>query len=107
MAAPFVRGPQRHPRPVRRPFRPGLETLESRLAPAAVLSAGFDAASGVLRVEGTEGPDFIRVRRDGTQLKVLNADGSAVGISVTGGPVASLALTAVKLIEIDALGGND
>src|SRR5947208_2823070 len=80
--------------------RPTLEALESRELMAAGLTASL--SNGLLYVEGTELADTIRVRQLSGQLSV---DG--VSISTGSGAVASVSMSAVRSIRVNALGGND
>jgi len=68
--------------------RLGVEVLEERLLPAATLSGG------VLRIEGTEGDDVIRVRQSSGRIEV-------VGLPLV------VTASAVVRVEVRGLGGND
>src|SRR3954451_19486618 len=76
-----------------RTARLGLESLEDRRVPAAVLTASL-GADGVLRVEGTEGTDSTTVRNAGGFIRI---DGVAQAFPTV----------QVKAIAVDLLGGDD
>src|SRR5262245_21027933 len=86
----------RHALPAR--FVPGLESLESRLAPA--VAAFFSPGSGVLSVFGDELDNTITVSRNAAGFLLVN--GGAVQIL---GGTATVANTAQ--ISVFGLGGND
>ncbi|HXG11059.1 MAG TPA: hypothetical protein VNK04_14970 [Gemmataceae bacterium] len=81
-------------------FCPILECLEDRTVMAAGLTAGL--ASGILKVQGTEGPDRILIRQDNGRIAV---DG--ILIQENGRAVAGVSAAAVTRIEVNARGGND
>src|SRR5690242_12028724 len=69
-----------------------LEGLENR----CLLSATLNAATGVLSVTGTAGPDVIRLGRGGSQVVVVES-----------GSARSFDASKVKSITIDGRAGND
>jgi Ca2+-binding RTX toxin-like protein len=79
-----------------------LDALEGRALLAANLTASL--TDGVLRIEGTEGPDVIAVRQVNGRIAV---DG--IGISIGGGndPVPAVDASLVSRVDVFALGGND
>ncbi len=90
----FLRAPKRPT------FRPALEALESRLQPAARVTATL--AAGVLTIEGTNGPDQIALWNRSGALSVLG-----LSINTAAGVRPSVSATDVKSIVINALGGDD
>lgn len=80
--------------------RLGIETLERRELMASQLTASL--AGGVLRVEGTEGADTIRVLQQNDQIRVEGA-----AIQTGSGSLASVPTTAVESVRIEPLGGTD
>jgi uncharacterized protein with LGFP repeats len=85
----------------RKPFQPSLESLESRELMAANLTASL-LPGGVLHIEGTERADQIRVVQTGSELKV-----EGFSIQTASGLKSSVSLASVRLVEVDALGGDD
>ncbi len=100
--------------------RLGMEALESREVPSAVVTAQFDVAAKLLVVTGTETADFIYVSQDsGGVVRVrtgttLDAAQNAVPIPIAGGTtstgVNASALNAPAVgyaVRVDGRGGND
>lgn len=78
-----------------RTFRPTLTALDDRCLPAIGFTASL-APGGVLTVTGTTGNDLIVVTRQGRDLTVAGS-----------GPLRTFPDSAVKRVEVNALGGND
>lgn len=97
-------------RPSRQSRRPRLtvEALEPRAVPAASVTATFHMTDGVLRVEGTEQADQIRVVHQGVMVSV---DGISISVidraGNTVGPAPSVFQGNISSVEVRALGGND
>jgi Ca2+-binding RTX toxin-like protein len=95
----------RHSKP-RRP-RLAIQELENRSLMAASLTASLDVSDGILRVEGSEDSDLIRVVQtegsiavDGITISVTDADGNVSDLdSVDSGLVGS--------VQVEALSGDD
>ena len=82
-------------------FRPGVECLEDRTLPAAHLTAAL--SGGILRIEGSAQADRIVVRQIDNMISVDHLSIQVNG----GGKAARVNASAVKQINIHALGGND
>jgi hypothetical protein len=87
LGQPTPRSARHHPAP-----KLGMEQLEAREVPAAQLTASL--SGGVLRVEGTEGADTIRLSQSAGQIAVQGVTGS-------------FAASQVGRIEVVPLGGAD
>ncbi|MCA9054672.1 MAG: hypothetical protein KDA75_12595, partial [Planctomycetaceae bacterium] len=86
------------------PVYQNVEVLEDRRLPAAALTATL--SGGVLKVEGTEKADTIRVRQsNGLTGTTISVDG--IKINVSGKAVSSVNFYSVTKIEVRALGGDD
>src|SRR5262245_18423327 len=81
-------------RPTTRRVRLGLEVMEDRRLPAATLTAAL-GVDGILRVEGTDGPDSFDVRS------------CANGNVYVGNLSQNFPTAQVRAIEVDLLGGDD
>jgi len=91
----------RHPKP-RQP-RLAIQELETRSLMAASLTATFDPGEGILRVEGTDQSEMIRIVNDAGSVRVD-------GIDITlpdGQTAASVPVTDVLYARVDGLAGDD
>src|SRR5262249_37745558 len=84
----------------------GLEALEARTLMAASLTAKLNLADGVLRIDGTDNADPIRVVHNRGTLSV-----QGIPIAVTNGggttSVASVPRSQVASVQVTARGGKD
>jgi Ca2+-binding RTX toxin-like protein len=84
----------------------GVETLETRSLMTAGLTATLNLADGILRVEGTEASDTIRLLNDRGSIRV-----EGINISVINGDnttsVSAVSRAQLSSIRVTALGGND
>lgn len=88
----------RHPKRVHRP-RLAVQSLELR----SLMSATFDPAEGILRIEGTDQADTIRIVNDTGQVRVEGQD----IVLADGQTVASLPAADIVYARVDGLEGND
>src|SRR5690348_3014226 len=79
-------------------FRPSFQTLEDR----TVRSVTAGLSSGVLAIQGTDGPDTIHVRQMNDRISV-----EGLSISVNGQQAGDVAASDVKTIVIYGGAGDD
>ncbi len=80
--------------------RLGVEVLEGRELMASNLTASM--TGGVLRIEGTNNADHIRILQSGDQIAV-----EGISIQAGGASQASVSAAAVQRIAVEALAGDD
>ena len=80
-------------------FRPSIEMLEDRQLMAAGLTASL--SGGILKIQDQNPGDIVHVRELNNQISI---DGIS---SITGAGGATVAISAVSQIQIQALGNND
>src|SRR5262245_35581283 len=82
-------------------------SLEPRTAPAAALTASFDYADGVLRIEGTDGPDVIRIFNAADQVSVAGIPIRSTNSGPVWTNVPSIFAADIRYVDVRALAGND
>ncbi len=82
-------------------FKPRVEGLEERTLMATHLTATL--SNGLLRIDGTDGPDHIVVRQENNRISIDNLSIDAIGH----GRVSGVSAAAVSKIEIHGYAGDD